>query len=150
MDVVGGVEPDMSHHDRDEEVIGRPERRDPDGLAFEITNAANTLLPEKFDAADMYAAQYRDRCAAVDHRHPLRREMHIEIDLAQADRARHFGRDHLDEPDFGETLRAQQLLGDELWRIAQRRGFGESYTGGLQRLLRHRRCGSQYNRTARH
>jgi hypothetical protein len=66
----------------------------------------------------------------------LRRERHIEIDLAQGDRARHFGRDHLDEPDFGETLRAQQLLGDELRRIAQRRGFGESYTGGFRRALR--------------
>ena len=38
----------------DTKVVARSERRDADGLAFEIGNAADALFAEQFEAADMH------------------------------------------------------------------------------------------------
>jgi hypothetical protein len=68
----------------------------------------------------MHAAQDRDRSAAVDHGHPLRSKVRIEIHPAARDRLIDFsGGLAFDILDFGKALRAQQFLGDKLGRVAQ-------------------------------
>ena len=63
-----------------------PRAVDPDALAFEIGNAAYAVISEQFEAADVHTGQHGDRPTRVDDGHPLRGEVHIEIDLAARDR----------------------------------------------------------------
>jgi hypothetical protein len=100
-----------------------PQRLYPDGLAFEIGNAANGFLPEQIEAADMHACQDRDCLAAIDGRDKRRRVIHGEIDFAAPDRPRPRTCRYFHVADIGKALGAQQLLGDPLGTNADARAF---------------------------
>jgi hypothetical protein len=66
MDVGHRVEPDMGDHCGQENVLVRPQRRHTDALPFQIGNAADAVIAEQFEAADMHAGQKRDRLTRGD------------------------------------------------------------------------------------
>src|SRR6516164_6617261 len=68
LDVLGRVEPDMRGHHGHEQVPGRSESLHAHALALEVGNAADAVLAEQFEAADMNASQHRDRFAGVERR----------------------------------------------------------------------------------
>ena len=93
---------------------------------------------EQFEAADHHAGHERDRLAGIDGPDPVRRIIRIEIDLAVRDRLS-CARRPVHIADIGETLRAQQLLGDVLWGNADARTLREADGGRFERPLRSQR-----------
>src|ERR1700747_611472 len=85
MNVLVWVEPDMGRHSGQEHVLVRPQARHTDAPTLQIRNAADAVVPEQFEAADMHASQERDRLTGGDRYDERRRKVSAEIHRAARD-----------------------------------------------------------------
>ena len=127
VDVLDGIEPDMSGHQDDQDVGERPGRLDADPLALQIGDAANAFAGEQFDAADHHAADHHDCSAGGDVHRELRCIGHAEIDFAPRDRRWDLRRRRIDKADIAKAFASQQFLGDVLRGIADALVFHQTY-----------------------
>jgi hypothetical protein len=149
-DIFGRIEPDMGGHGADEQVPGRAQALHADSLALQIRDAPDAIPREQFEAADMQAADDRDRHAGIDRHEILRRKGRREVLFAASELACHPLKGDLHEADIGEALGPQELLGDELGRDADAGILRQPDAGGLQlAFLRKRAAAAQQARDAR-
>src|SRR6266542_1393683 len=136
VDIVVRVKPDVSGHGKQECVLVLPADFNPDGLAFQLEDAAYLLPREQLIAADMDAAEHRDRTASVDRLDRARRKFQRKIRFAASDPYRKLdGRPGIDIAYLCEALRAQKLLGDVLRGNANTGEFQQPHRGRFERRL---------------
>ena len=104
-------------------------------LTLEIDDAADTLAPEQFEAAHMHAAEQYNRCPGIDGLDMIDGSGHAEIRLAASHRRGYGVGRRLHIADIGEAIGTQQLLGDVLRSLADRRDSGKSHSRRFEGTL---------------
>ena len=113
MDVLAGIQPDLCGHDTYQHVRGRSERLHANAFVLQVGNSADRIPRKQLLTTDMHAGQNRQRFAGIDRRDKSGRTVQAEVDLAGGDFPQS-NRGSIDIADIGETLCAQQSLGDVL------------------------------------
>jgi len=91
---------------------GRTQGLDADGLPFQISDGADAVVGEQFEAADHRAGQHRYPLAGIDRLHALRGIERPKVALAARELPEVFEIRPIDIADISKALGAQQLLGD--------------------------------------
>jgi hypothetical protein len=81
-----GVDADIGGDQRQEQVLRRADRRDPDSLSGDLCDATDRVTDKQLEAADMRPGQHFDCGAAIDIDDLHRTEILVEIDHAPCDR----------------------------------------------------------------
>jgi hypothetical protein len=114
LDIVGGIEPDIVGHEARQLMWMCIQRPNPHALAAQIRDGVDAVVGDQFEASEMDASQYLDRCAGLDGRDVHRGHVHIEIRVPAREPLRviHAGVT-LHVVDICDTVGAQQFSGEE-------------------------------------
>jgi hypothetical protein len=126
------VEPDLLQDDRNEVMLYAAQRPDRERLPAQVAQRAHTVGHEQLVASRVDPGEHRDRQARVEAIDPPQAVGHADVCVAAPDRVFDVVRLDLHVLDIGETLGAEQILGDPLRRDADSRAARQPDACGFE------------------